>query len=77
MARKANKFLKRSTAFVLGAMMLAGVLIWAKLRLVIDIPRSAYAEPDESLSSGDPLKSDTDADLEHEPADPLRPNPSD
>lgn len=27
--------------------MLAGVLIWAKLRLVTDIPRSAYAEPRE------------------------------
>jgi len=27
--------------------MLAGVLIWAKLRLVTDIPRSAYAEPKE------------------------------
>lgn len=27
--------------------MLAGVLIWAKLRLVTDIPRSAYADPRE------------------------------
>ena len=26
---------------------LAGVLIWAKLRLVTDIPRSAYADPRE------------------------------
>jgi len=30
-----------------GLGMLAGVLIWAKLRLVTDIPRSAYAEPKE------------------------------
>lgn len=29
--------------FCLGA--LAGILIWAKLRLVTDIPRSAYADP--------------------------------
>ena len=28
--------------------MLAGVLIWAKLRLVTDIPRSAYADPREA-----------------------------
>ncbi len=47
MARKTNKFIKRSTTLVLGMGMLAGVLIWAKLRLVTDIPRSAYAEPDE------------------------------
>lgn len=32
--------------------MLAGVLIWAKLRLVTDIPRSAYAEPRELDASG-------------------------
>ena len=34
-----------SLLFCLG--MLAGVLIWAKLRLVTDIPRSAYADPRE------------------------------
>jgi len=32
--------------FVLSAGALAGVLIWSKLRLVTDIPRSAYAEPE-------------------------------
>lgn len=34
-----------SLLLCLGA--LAGVLIWAKLRLVTDIPRSAYADPRE------------------------------
>lgn len=28
---------------------LAGILIWAKLRLVTDIPRSAYADPREQV----------------------------
>ncbi|MFG0299399.1 MAG: hypothetical protein ACF8K1_07360 [Phycisphaerales bacterium JB047] len=40
-----------SLLLCLGA--LAGVLIWAKLRLVTDIPRSAYAAPKErSVESG-------------------------
>lgn len=37
----------RNLAAVLCLGMLAGVLIWAKLRLVTDIPRSAYADPRE------------------------------
>ncbi len=37
----------RSMTFILCMGMLAGVLIWAKLRLVTDIPRSAYAVPEE------------------------------
>lgn len=37
----------RDLSLVLGLGMLAGVLIWAKLRLVTDIPRSAYADPRE------------------------------
>lgn len=36
---------KLSVVFSLG--LLAGILIWAKLRLVTDIPRSAYAVPRE------------------------------
>lgn len=36
----------RQAAFVLCAGALAGILIWSKLRLVTDIPRSAYAEPE-------------------------------
>lgn len=37
----------RSASLLLSLGALAGVLIWAKLRLVTDIPRSAYAEPHE------------------------------
>lgn len=37
----------RNLSVVLCLGMLAGVLIWAKLRLVTDIPRSAYADPRE------------------------------
>ena len=37
----------RNLGVVLCLGMLAGVLIWAKLRLVTDIPRSAYADPRE------------------------------
>lgn len=37
----------RSVSLLLCMGMLAGVLIWAKLRLVTDIPRSAYADPRE------------------------------
>ncbi len=44
-----------SLLFCLGA--LAGVLIWAKLRLVTDIPRSAYADPRE----GHVVESDEDS----------------
>lgn len=39
---------------MLSAGALAGVLIWAKLRLVENIPRSAYAEPDRALNEPDP-----------------------
>ncbi len=39
----------RSFALLLCMGALAGVLIWAKLRLVTDIPRSAYADPREEL----------------------------
>jgi hypothetical protein len=38
----------RNLALMLCLGMLAGVLIWAKLRLVTDIPRSAYADPRET-----------------------------
>jgi len=37
----------RSFSLVFALGMIAGVLIWAKLRLVTDIPRSAYADPRE------------------------------
>jgi hypothetical protein len=46
---KNSTFVKqtRNLALVLCMGTLAGVLIWAKLRLVTDIPRSAYADPRE------------------------------
>ena len=59
----------RNLTLVLCMGMLAGVLIWAKLRLVTDIPRSAYAEPNEAK-----LIHDQALESEHEdasdPADP-------
>ena len=47
----------RNFSLLLCLGMLAGVLIWAKLRLVTDIPRSAYADPRETAqdASGDAL----------------------
>jgi len=42
----------RALTFMLSLGMLAGVLIWAKLRLVTDIPRSALAEPREVDAGG-------------------------
>ena len=37
----------KAFTFMLSLGMLASVLIWAKLRLITDIPRSALAEPEE------------------------------
>jgi len=55
----------RGLLVILSVGMLAGVLIWAKLRLVTDIPRSAYADPRESRSieeqsGGEPIESEID-----------------
>lgn len=47
MGRRIHEKHARSMTFLLCLGMLAGVLIWAKLRLVTDIPRSAYADPEE------------------------------
>ncbi len=47
MNTKINERRARALTFMLSLGMLAGVLIWAKLRLVTDIPRSALAEPKE------------------------------
>lgn len=49
----------RNFSLLLCLGMLAGVLIWAKLRLVTDIPRSAYANPREAA-----MGSSDDATLE-------------
>ncbi len=43
----------RSLSLLLCLGALAGVLIWAKLRLVTDIPRSAYADPRERDQGAD------------------------
>ncbi len=45
MNTKINQRRARALTFMLSLGMLAGVLIWAKLRLVTDIPRSALADP--------------------------------
>lgn len=50
----------RNLTLILSIGMLAGVLIWAKLRLVTDIPRSAYADPRDVEPPKD--IADTDAD---------------
>lgn len=47
MNSKVNERRGRALTFMLSMGMLAGVLIWAKLRLVTDIPRSALAVPEE------------------------------
>ncbi|MBX3368314.1 MAG: hypothetical protein KF912_13460 [Phycisphaeraceae bacterium] len=37
---------KLAASGAIGASLLCGLLIWAKLRLVTDIPRTAYAAPE-------------------------------
>tara|TARA_R110002095_G_scaffold166887_2_gene144769 strand:- start:1178 stop:1459 length:282 start_codon:yes stop_codon:yes gene_type:complete len=60
----------RALTFMLSLGMLAGVLIWAKLRLVTDIPRSALAEPREvDQGSGDPIDLDAEKHEEHDGLD--------
>lgn len=55
----------RQTVFVLCVGSLAGVLIWSKLRLVTDIPRSAYAVPENGsklpIQQSDPSALQNDA----------------
>jgi len=51
MNTKMNQRRARALTFMLSLGMLAGVLIWAKLRLVTDIPRSALADPREVEAS--------------------------
>ncbi len=47
MNTKRSRRHERAFTCLLSLGMLAGVLIWAKLRLVTDIPRSALAVPEE------------------------------
>lgn len=47
----------RRAVFVMGMMAVAGVLIWSKLRLATNIPRSAYAVPeDRSVEPVEPVE---------------------
>jgi hypothetical protein len=45
--KRARSERTRRAVFVMGTMAVAGVLIWSKLRLATNIPRSAYAVPDQ------------------------------
>lgn len=57
----------RALTFMLSLGMLAGVLIWAKLRLVTDLPRSALADPKEvDQTQRDPEIVDDQGDLDEE-----------
>lgn len=57
----------RALTFMLSLGMLAGVLIWAKLRLVTDLPRSALADPKEvDQTRRDPEIVDDQGDLDEE-----------
>ncbi|HHN79019.1 MAG TPA: hypothetical protein ENK11_10170 [Phycisphaerales bacterium] len=53
----------------------AGMLFWTKLRLVSDIPRSAYAEPREKQADQPPRAEDEQPapDAEDEPSGDERP----
>ncbi|MFK7759325.1 MAG: hypothetical protein AB8C13_05195 [Phycisphaerales bacterium] len=64
MNTESNERRGRALTFMLSLGMLAGVLIWAKLRLVTDIPRSALAVPEEvDGQRGDPESVDS---VEHD-----------
>ncbi len=70
--RSPHRFNKALT-LMLGVGTLAGVLIWAKLRLVTDIPRTVLAEPEDELSpkDSDPSSIDShDHDNTAHPEDP-------
>ncbi len=63
----------RNLTLVLCMGMLAGVLIWAKLRLVTDIPRSAYADPKEAQI----LEPDADQDGQDQAEQQIKSSPED
>lgn len=53
--------------------LLLGMLIWVRLRLVTDIPRAAYADPEASQASdGEPAHPDR-ASLDLRPPEPVPP----
>lgn len=49
---------RRSVGGLLAFAAAAGLLIWTKLRLVTDIPRSVYADPKEQQADGPPDAAD-------------------
>lgn len=53
MKSRAQSDRTRRAVFVMGGMAVAGVLIWSKLRLATNIPRSAYAAPDQASGQVD------------------------
>jgi hypothetical protein len=52
--KRARSERTRRAVFVMGTMAVAGVLIWSKLRLATNIPRSAYAVPGQGPVEGAP-----------------------
>lgn len=56
----------RRAVFVLGMMAVAGVLIWSKLRLATNIPRSAYALPEQGGSAAEATHGPGELDLSAE-----------
>lgn len=52
--KRARTDSSRRAVFVMGMMAVAGVLIWSKLRLATNIPRSAYAVPEQAGTPDDP-----------------------
>lgn len=44
---------RSATVALLGVSAAAGLLIWGKLRLLADVPRSAYAERGDETANGD------------------------
>ena len=48
--KRARSERTRRAVFVMGTMAVAGVLIWSKLRLATNIPRSAYAVPEQGAA---------------------------
>lgn len=74
MGRRSHEKHARSLTFLLCLGMLAGVLIWAKLRLVTDIPRSAYADPEEQAQGQvDPAVNSEERSADGEPSPATKP----
>jgi hypothetical protein len=64
----------RGAVFVMGMMAVAGVLIWSKLRLATNIPRSAYAVPEQVEAPNDPGSAQPGADARVRPGEGWSPD---